>query len=72
MAQFKKILALILTICVVCSVGILSVGAATAEEDNEVAASSITVHYYCEDGTPSIYYWNSLPQNISKTIQVQK
>ena len=65
MAQFKKILALILTICVVCSVGILSVGAATAEEDNEVAASSITVHYYCEDGTPSIYYWNSLPQNIS-------
>ncbi len=66
MAQFKKILALILAICVVCSIGILSVGAATAEDDNAVAASSgITVHYYCEDGTPSIYYWNSLPQNIS-------
>ena len=67
MAKFKKILALILTICIVCTVGIVSVSAATQENDSDAVGSSsgITVHYYCEEGTPSIYYWNSLPQNIS-------
>ena len=57
---------MILTVCVVCSVGIVSVSAANTETDSNVSASSgITVHYYCEEGTPSVYYWNSLPQNIS-------
>ena len=66
MAKIKKILALILTVCVVCSVAIISAGAAAAEVDSNTSASSgITVHYYCEEGTPSVYYWNSLPQNIS-------
>lgn len=66
MAKIKKILALILTVCVVCSVAVVSVSAANTENDSNVSASSnITVHYYCEEGTPSVYYWNSLPQNIS-------
>ncbi len=68
MAKIKKILALILTVCVVCSVAVFSASAATAEDDSNTSASSgITVHYYCEEGTPSVYYWNSLPQNIETT-----
>ncbi|MCD8026816.1 MAG: starch-binding protein [Clostridiales bacterium] len=66
MTKIKKLVALILAICVVCSIGLISASAATTDDDSEVAASSgITVHYYCEDGTPNIYYWNSLPQNIT-------
>ena len=34
------------------------------DADSEVsAATGITIHYYCESGTPTIYYWNALPQN---------
>ena len=29
-----------------------------------MGAGGITVHYYCESGTPTIYYWNSLPTNM--------
>lgn len=66
MTKFKKIIALILSVCVVCAVGVFSASAATVDNnDSKTAASGITVHYYCEEGTPTIYYWNSLPQNIS-------
>lgn len=66
MTKIKKIVALVLCVCVVLAVGIFSASAATTDDDNDTAASSgIKVHYYCEDGVPSIYYWNSLPQNIS-------
>lgn len=67
MTKIKKMLALALTVCIICTVGILSVNASTdGGEDNGVSASSrIKVHYYCEDGVPSVYYWNSLPQNMS-------
>ena len=66
MAKIKKMLALILSICVICTVSVLSVSAANTDDDNDTSASStITVHYYCEEGTPTIYYWNSLPKNIS-------
>ncbi|MGN0501628.1 MAG: alpha-amylase family glycosyl hydrolase [Ruminococcus sp.] len=66
MAKFKKILALILAVCVVCTVAVMSTSAATVDSDsNTSASSSVKVHYYCEDGAPTIYYWNSLPQNIS-------
>ena len=66
MAKMKKLLALILSICVICTVSVLSVSAANTDDDNDTSASStITVHYYCEEGTPTIYYWNSLPKNIS-------
>jgi glycosidase len=66
MAKLKKILALILAVCVVCTVAVMSTSAATVDNDsNTSASSSIKVHYYCENGAPTIYYWNSLPQNIS-------
>ncbi len=66
MTKIKKIVALVLCVCVVLAVGIFSASAATTDDGNDTAASSgIKVHYYCEDGVPSIYYWNSLPQNIS-------
>ncbi len=65
MTKFKKILALVLAMCVVCTVAVFSVGAATVDGDSQTAeSSSIKVHYYCESGVPTIYYWNSLPQNI--------
>ncbi len=69
MAKFKKILALVLTLCVVCTIGIVSVNSAELAQDGdaEVSAGGITVHFYCESGTPYIYYWNSLPQNIQTT-----
>lgn len=67
MTKYKKIIALILSVCVVLTVGIFSASAATAEDDDSktAASSGIKVHYYCEKGAPTIYYWNSLPQNIS-------
>ena len=66
MAKMKKLLALILSICVICTVSVMSVSAANTDDDNDTSASgTITVHYYCEEGTPTIYYWNSLPKNIS-------
>lgn len=65
MAHFKKVIALILTLCVVCTAGIISVNAANIDDDSDTSASGgITVHYYSESGTPYVYYWNSLPQNI--------
>ena len=66
MSKFKKILALVLALCVICTVGIISVSSAEVdkETDSEISATTgITVHYYCENGTPKIYYWNSLPTN---------
>ena len=65
MAHMKKILALLLAACVFCTVGIFAATAAETDDAGEEvgAAVGITVHYICEDGKPSIYYWNSLPQN---------
>ncbi|MEE0872048.1 MAG: hypothetical protein UIH27_01080, partial [Ruminococcus sp.] len=66
MAQFKKILALVLAVCVICTAGAISVTAAVEDDAGEaVAAGGITVHIYNEGGTPNIYYWNSLPNNIT-------
>lgn len=52
MAHFKKILALVLAVCVLVSVGVVSavtVNAAAAEKAGEaVSASGITVHIYSE------------------------
>ncbi len=65
MAKFKKILALILAVCVICTAGVIAVNAAeTDAEAADVGAGGITIHYYCESGTPTIYYWNSLPTNL--------
>ncbi len=70
MAHFKKILAIVLAVCVIIAVGAVAVSAVEtdeAEAEPVAAGSGIIVHYYCESGTPSIYYWNSLPTNISTT-----
>ena len=67
MAKFKKILALILAVCVICTAGVIAVNAAeNVAEDAEVGAGGITIHYYCESGTPTIYYWNSLPTTVKQ------
>lgn len=66
MAHAKKILALLLAVCVLATVGVVSVTAASADNaDEPVSAGGITVHVYSEEGAPNIYYWNSLPQNIT-------
>lgn len=70
MSKFKKILALILALCVICTIGVISVNSAEVDKDKEQgisATTGITVHYYCESGTPTIYYWNSLPANKETT-----
>lgn len=71
MAQFKKVLAIILAVCVLCTIGIFAANAAVTGEGEDAAepvgAGGITVHYFCESGTPTIYYWNSLPSNIETT-----
>ncbi len=54
----KKITAVILAMITIASLAIVTTSAA----DN--GSTGITVHYYCEDGVPNIYYWNSLPKNI--------
>ena len=65
MAHIKKVLALLLAACVFCTIGIFAVTAAETDDAGEEVGASvgIMVHYICEDGAPSIYYWNSLPQN---------
>lgn len=70
MAQFKKVLAIFLAVCVLLAVGAVAASAAGASDGDTAeepvgAASGITVHYYCESGTPTIYWWNSLPTNIT-------
>ena len=63
MSHFKKILALLLAVCLLCTVGVVAVSAVEADAEEQVAEAGITVHYYSPDGTPTIYYWNSLPVN---------
>ncbi len=71
----KKIIAILLVFAVALSVAVVSVSAAKTDSNAQGAentadssgASGITIHYYTEKGTPNVYYWNSLPQNISTT-----
>ncbi len=68
MTKIKKILSLLLALTVICGIAAVSLtaNAAEAQQAEAEAASGITVHYYCESSTaPTIYYWNSLPTNIS-------
>lgn len=55
---FKRIVALIMAVVIIASVAVITTSAAGNN------ATDIIVHYYCEDGTPTIYYWNSLPNNV--------
>lgn len=54
----KRVVALIMAVVIIASFAVITTSAA------DTGATDITVHYYCEDGTPTIYYWNSLPNNI--------
>lgn len=65
MTKIKKIIALVLAICTLASFGLITATAATSDEEEVAASTGITVHYYTTGGTPTVYYWNSLPQNIS-------
>ena len=70
MSQFKKVLAILLAVCVLLTAGVVAANAAVTEGKEEAAepvgaSSGITVHYYCESGTPTVYWWNSLPTNIT-------
>ena len=69
MKKMKKLISLLLVVLILCSVAVVSFTANAAETDETTAeAGGITVHYYTESGkTPTIYYWNSLPTNISTT-----
>lgn len=70
MRKFHKALSCVLLLCLLASVAFVSTGAAVLDASaatvdyEEVAASGIVIHYKSEKGVPSVYYWNSLPQNI--------
>ena len=63
MNKTKKLFALVLIIALLVSTAIISTSAANISEKDSSETSAITVHYYCEGGTPNIYYWNALPTN---------
>ena len=64
MKYFKSLLALVLCLATLLSIGIVSVFSAQTEVAETSAGTGITIHYYHEGGTPYIYYWNALPKNI--------
>lgn len=66
------IIAVLLVMAVVVGAAVVSASVSAAEVSKQkTSAGGITVHYYCESGTPTIYYWNSLPTNMRVT-RVQK
>lgn len=65
MVRIKRLLSFLLIIMVLCSVAVFTVNAADTEDEEAQASTGITVHYYTESAkAPTIYYWNSLPQNM--------
>lgn len=55
--SFKKIVAVVMAVVIIASLAMITTSAADTNEND------IVVHYKSEGGVPSIYYWNSLPQN---------
>ena len=64
MNRTKKIVALLLALVLVAGIAVFSTSAVTSSEVKSSASGQIIVHYYQPSGTPTIYYWNSLPENI--------
>ncbi|MDD5890561.1 MAG: alpha-amylase family glycosyl hydrolase [Ruminococcus sp.] len=60
----KKLVAILMVLTLAMSALVVSASAAQTDKDS-TGATGITVHYYTEKGTPSVYYWNALPNNIS-------
>ncbi|MBR2109390.1 MAG: starch-binding protein [Ruminococcus sp.] len=63
MKKIHKIVAFLLALAVLVSAAVVTTAAVNTKKA-DTGAGGITVHYYCEGGTPNIYYWNSLPDNI--------
>ncbi|MEE0265655.1 MAG: alpha-amylase family glycosyl hydrolase [Acutalibacteraceae bacterium] len=63
MKNFKRVIAIVLSVMMIVACGVLTVNAATTDVQPS-EAGGITIHYYGTTTTPSIYYWNSLPTNI--------
>lgn len=67
MKKINKILAVLLTVLLIVTTGVVGVSAATtSEEISEADTTGITVHYKATTSSPKIYYWNSLPKNIAE------
>lgn len=66
MKKCKKLTAVLLALITVISLAVVSTSAA------DKTKTGITVHYYCEDGIPTVYYWNSLPVDIETKYPGQK
>ncbi|MGN0498776.1 MAG: alpha-amylase family glycosyl hydrolase [Acutalibacteraceae bacterium] len=64
MNRTKKIVALLLALLLVAGIAVFSTSAVTSSDAASSASDQIIVHYYQPSGTPTIYYWNSLPENI--------
>ena len=60
----KKLVAILMVLTLAMSALVVSASAAQTDKES-TGATGITVHYYTEKGTPSVYYWNALPENIS-------
>ncbi|MDE7389864.1 MAG: starch-binding protein [Lachnospiraceae bacterium] len=56
--NIKRFLAVVMAVVIVASCAIITTSAVDSNADK------IVVHYKSENGTPTIYYWNSLPENI--------
>ena len=64
MRRIKTIVAMLLALVLVAGIAVVSTSAATTSDVASTATDQIIVHYYQPSGTPTIYYWNSLPENI--------
>lgn len=64
MKYFKSLVALVLCLATMLGVGVFSAFSVETEVAETGEATGITIHYYYEGGTPYIYYWNALPQNL--------
>lgn len=60
----KKLVAILMVLTLAMSALVVSASAAQTDKES-TGTTGITVHYYTEKGTPSVYYWNALPENIS-------
>lgn len=78
MTSLKKICALVLSLMIIVTAGIVTVNAVQSDDSSEVAANSateITIHVRDDDTSqPYIYLWNSLPTNsaMSKSYPGEK
>ncbi len=69
MKKFSKVISVLLSVLIILTTGIVCVSAASETTEASQSTTGITVHYYTEGAkTPTVYYWNSLPQNIGEPV----